>query len=70
MYFNDNFFSGGASPRSLRIVPATVQPQRAGIPGSVYASRHARDSRVCRARRHQCLHHCTRHGHEDFTHRR
>lgn len=65
---NNNTFLGSPCPRSLRVVPAAVQPQRAGVPGRLHAARHARDARVRRARRHQRLHHRARHGHEDTAH--
>lgn len=61
--------AGRVGGGSLRVVPAAVQPQRAGVPGHVHAGRHAGDTRVRGAGVHVRLHHHTRHGHEVPAHR-
>lgn len=68
-HINHVLFAGGSSPRSLPVLPAAVQPERAGVCGHVHPDRHARDAGMRRPGRHKCLYHHPLDGHADSAHR-
>lgn len=63
------FIAGRPRPGSLPVVPAPVQPERAGVHRDLHADRDARDAGVRRPGGHERVHHDPLDGHEDCARR-
>lgn len=61
--------TGGTSPRSLPLIPSTVQPQRTGIRGHVHTHRNAGDTGMRGPGCHKCLYHNPLDGHASGAYR-